>query len=184
MKQIDVPTDLFVLGEFYPFSSEIKQAIPFWYEGSFFCVVFERVESCITQPLLDRMKAHSRVDETERCYHINMTKIEPAANAPRARPQREFPSLEAVKIARAKEGLLAPALFIFALEKILEKHTLHYSATRYFFDVFSPDIRQMYDFILKKGMTYPYRKYDLIYHPNGEMKDAAASYFEAIIHHI
>lgn len=180
MRQIDIPKELFVMGEFYPFSSETKQAIPFWYNGAFFGVVFERVENCITQPLLDRMKAHSHVGEQECCYYINMTKIDQASGFSQATPRQQFPSTINIEKAKEQAGLLAPSLFIFALEEVLEKHTNHYGATRYFFNIFSPEIMKMYDFILRKGMTYPFRKYDMIYHPNGEMKDASASYFEAV----
>lgn len=179
MKPVSIPETLFRLGEFYPFSSSVKQAIPCWYEGQFLGVVFQRVEYRLLPHLWDVMKARSHIADGEACYWVELTRIEaPPVSGGAGRKAYIFPDQPTIDAAKAELGLLGPALFMFCLETILEKHTKTYGPSRYFFDVFSADLLNLYRFILRKGMSYPYRRYDMQYHPPEEWPDGSFSYYE------
>ncbi|GBQ06013.1 hypothetical protein [Saccharibacter floricola] len=180
MKRIDVPKDLFLMGDFYPFSSDVKQALPFWYSGIFFGAVFQRAEFCMMPALWEQIKKRSDIKDGEGCYWLEFTRVDTEHGRIAGPPQYDFPNMQTVQAAKEKVGLLSSTLLIFGLEKILEKHTASYGAKRYFFDVFGAELLSFYRFIMRKEASYPYRKYDLIYHTKDEWKNGDFSYFELV----
>lgn len=183
MKAVSVPETLFRLGEFYPFSSTAKQAIPCWYEGVFLGIVFQRVEYRLLPHVWDVMKEQSHIKDGEACYWVELTRIKapPAAGRGGSNGGPVFPDPATVEAAKAEFGLLGPALFMFCLEKILAKHTETYGLSRYFFDVFSTDLMKLYRFILRKGMSYPHRRYDMHYHEPKDQLGNVFPYYEAML---